>query len=379
MLAPVTFALAILLALCAPPAPTRAADLPKSTEALLQKLKLPADILDGEDQELAVPQAWIDGAKKEATLTIGGGEELDAQEQYMKPFAERYPFIHIEYDRGNASTRIMKTLLALHQGKYLADVVQSVPASQIAEFEKLNALADLRDLPTWKTLPAGWHDDATGHWTAFRGHYFCMAYNTDLVKPNQLPKTWDDLPSTAILQSRHLGLAINHPDVWMMELWDTKGEAWATQFLHRLFIELQPEGRIEGINAVTSLTASGEVYAELPADPEWVKDLEDEGAPVGWYCPDIVPLNISSDVVLKGSPGEFAGRLYVNWVLSKEGQLGQFAVWGTPPIHKDLQNERFNVFPDQIRGRTIAGPKNDPVETKRMIELWNQDQQQLAR
>ena len=46
------------------------ADLPKATQKTLKKLKLDASILEGIDEELKVPQKWIDGAKKEGAVTI---------------------------------------------------------------------------------------------------------------------------------------------------------------------------------------------------------------------------------------------------------------------------------------------------------------------
>ena len=47
--------------------PVSAAELPKSTQAMLKELKLYPSILSGLDQELAVPQEWIDAAKQETT------------------------------------------------------------------------------------------------------------------------------------------------------------------------------------------------------------------------------------------------------------------------------------------------------------------------
>ena len=42
---------------------THAAELPASTKAQLKKLKLDEAIMAGLDQELAMPQAWFEGAK----------------------------------------------------------------------------------------------------------------------------------------------------------------------------------------------------------------------------------------------------------------------------------------------------------------------------
>ena len=44
--------------------PARAAGLPDATRKMLSDLKLDPSILKGIDEELKVPKAWIDGAKK---------------------------------------------------------------------------------------------------------------------------------------------------------------------------------------------------------------------------------------------------------------------------------------------------------------------------
>ena len=48
----------------------RAAELPKSTEAMLKELKLDKSILKGLDEELKVPAGWIEKARKEKDLII---------------------------------------------------------------------------------------------------------------------------------------------------------------------------------------------------------------------------------------------------------------------------------------------------------------------
>ncbi|MGV3651273.1 MAG: hypothetical protein ACO1OK_07585 [Devosia sp.] len=49
-----------------------AMDLPDSTRLVLKELKLDESALTGLDKELTVPDAWIEGAKREGTFRIGG-------------------------------------------------------------------------------------------------------------------------------------------------------------------------------------------------------------------------------------------------------------------------------------------------------------------
>lgn len=357
-------AVGILIAAAASAA---AADLPKSTQAFLKQLKLTEAKLDGLDKELAVPQAWIDGARKAPTLRISGSDEQPLHAQAVKPFLERYPFIKIEYQRGSANERVIRPLLAFGEGRYLFELVRSMDGS-LSEFTKLDAAEKLDYLPTYKSAVAGAHD-ANARALAFRSRPYCMSYNPTLIKREQLPKTWADLPNTAILGQGRIG-AVMLPHLWVMPLWEKNGEAWAVKYIDDFFTKLKPQIRREGINAAIGLVGAGENYVSLPAYPERVKELQDKGGPVAWYCPDMVPLQFSKMAVFKGSPGINAARLYANWLLSKEGQLAQLAVFGTPPVHKDLQSADFHVYPDEIAGKPIISSQ-DTEATDRFLEIWN--------
>lgn len=341
-----------------------AAELPKSTQAVLAQLKLKPDILKGLDAELAVPPAWIEQAKKSPVVKITGSDDVPLYAKLIKPFQERYPFIKIQYDTGSANERVIKPLMAYRTGRFLADVVFSMDASTT---DYVDASANLSDLPTHaSSLPGA--NPANGLTVAFRARPYCLAYNTDLLKRDQLPKTWKDLPDTKILANGRVG-AVMLPHLWMMPLWGKYGEAWAVKYIDDYFTKLKPSVRHEGINATTSLVGAGELYASMPAYPERIKELQLKGAPVAWYCPDMVPLNFSRVAIFKNSPGTVAGKIYVNWLLSKEGQLTQLAVFGTPPIHKDLQSPDFYIYPDEIRGKPFISFENQ-AETDKFQAIW---------
>ena len=51
--------------------PAQADNLPKTSIEMLDSLKIEHSILNGVDEELKVPEAWIAGAKKEGKLRLG--------------------------------------------------------------------------------------------------------------------------------------------------------------------------------------------------------------------------------------------------------------------------------------------------------------------
>jgi len=344
-----------------------AADLPASTQAFLKQLNLPAGTMDGLDRELAVPQAWLDGARKNPVVKISGIEEPQLQAQMIKPFLERYPFMKVDFQRGSANERVVRPLLAFREGRYLMDVVQSMNSS-MGEFIKLDAAADLTDLPTFDSVLPGAHD-ARGVAIGFRAKAHCMSYNTDLIKKEQLPKTWAEFPESPLLRDGRVG-AVMLPHLWFMPLWGKFGEARATQYLDDFFVKLKPQIRREGLNAAMGLVAAGENYVSIPAYAERIKELRDKGAPIAFYCPDMVPMEMPKVAIFRGTPGINGAKLYVNWLISKEGQIAQMAVLSSQSVHKDLQSAKFVVFPEEIEGKDVISFDDQPT-TDRFIEMWN--------
>ncbi len=341
-------------------------DLPQATQALLNKLNQRPAVLDGLDRELAVPPGWIEKARQHPEVKVTGSDDVALYAQMIKPFQERYPFVKLQYSTGSSNERVIKPLVAYRTGRSVADVVFSMDGSG-SDYAKEDISADLTDLPGYKSaLSAG--GARSGLKVAFRARAYCLSYNTRLLRRDQMPKTWADLPDTEILAHGAIG-AVMLPQLWMMPLWGKYGEAWAVKYLDAYFKKLQPSVRQEGINATTALVGAGELYASMPAYPERTKELQDKGAPVAWYCPDLVPLSFSSVAIFRNSPGTWGGRVFVNWLLSREGQLSQLSVFGTPPVHQDLQSPDFHIFPDEIRGKELIS-FDDQAETEKFQALW---------
>lgn len=354
--------------------PLQAADvpakLPKATEKLLAELKLTPEILSGLDAELKVPQEWIDGARQEGALRMGATWDPAQYRKMTEPFIERYPFIKQEYARGNRQDRTLKPLMAFQAGRSTVDVIVGLGATY-ALFAKEGALTDMRSVPTWdNVIPSMKHDG--GLWVGQRVAYWCMAYNTDKMKAEDMPKTWDDLLTNKVLQGGHLAIS-NRPNLWLANVWAVEGADWGKAYTTRLFSDVKPQLRKEGNNALLSLLAAGEFYAMVPASAARLRQYQQRGAPINWHCPTPVPMSASEIGVMSKNLNPYASLLWINWFLSKEGQIAQFNSDKSPPIHKDLQLEIFLPFRDQIVGRKIAFRDHETLEKDlpEVFATWN--------
>ena len=347
-----------------------AATLPPATQKVLTDLKLDPAIMNGLDAELAVPKDWLDAAGKEGGVIILGTWRDDEFRRMTGPFSQRYPSVKLQYNRAGNASRGTKVVLALHEGRVIADVITSV-ADAYSEFVKLKALADLRELPGFKNLDSKYVAE-DGTWVSYKLAFRCMSYNTDLVKKEDLPRKWDDLVQNPRWGDGKIALSDN-PNAWLLALWSANGEQWGKDFTRRLFEELKPQQRKEGMMALTALTVAGEFQASIPAPERRAESYANKGAPVSYHCPEPVPITLSQIVMLDKAPHKNGARLFVNWLLSAEGQLMQYATSASVPAHKNLQDPRFIPFAETIIGKPSIARGEDLLGSslgETMLKTW---------
>jgi iron(III) transport system substrate-binding protein len=351
-------------------APAAAQALTDATKEMLKELKLDASVLKGLDDELKVPQAWIDGAKKEGTVRVRLTMHASRFEPVRKVFEARYPFIKIEYSRGIGQARALGPLLAFKRGNYVTDIVSSFEALA-DQYIKADALVDLRQLVTAK-LPRDEFKSEDGFSMPYRLQHYCTAYGTKAVKKEELPKTWEEILANPRWHNGKTGIAIN-VNTWLAPLWGVKGEAWARDYMDKLFNVVKPQIRKERLSTTPKLAALGEFDLTIPGGDFIVRGHADEGVPVGYHCPTPVPVTAAWIGILKGNPHPNASLIYVNWALSKEGQLADN--WGDNfiPSHRGLQSKEFLPYPEDVLGKPQA-PLTPAVlkDMPKIIKVWHE-------
>jgi ABC-type Fe3+ transport system substrate-binding protein len=352
--------------------PLQAADLPKATLDMLKAIDVEPSLLNGTESEMVVPQSWIDGAKKEKKIRIIGSRDTAEFEKSVRPFKERYPFLTFEYTRASYGTRALNILVGAQGGRVPTDVMTGFGGS-VGQFKEANALASLKDVPNVAKVGSPLMRDDDGFWVGHQITHWCITYNTDKIKTADLPKTWNDLLTIPAWRDHHLGLG-NRPQLWLTQLWGVYGEEWARNYVEKLFTTLNPQLRGEGVNATISLTAAGELYATLPGSGYRTQRLAKEGAPLSFHCPEPVPMSINLMAILRASPNINAAKLFVNWTLSKEGQIAQFYADRSAPVHIDLQgDDRFVPYAQNIKGKQIAVRSASQIEDTgdQLFAMWN--------
>jgi ABC-type Fe3+ transport system substrate-binding protein len=353
-------AVAVVLAACgssggaAPAAATGPAlkptQLVSAAQADLKKLKEPATVLGDFTGQLNIPQSWITQAKTEGKVSIETDQHPDITNIIKQAFEERYPYINATFTYGSTSATRSQALAGFKQGKNVADVIGGITAT-LQDFEKAGALAKVNDLPVWQQIPTNAKDNQ-GYWIGYATKFWGIGYNTNDVKPSQLPKTWQALTTSPLLaKSGTLGIA-DKPELFVYQLAQTYGTQFAADFSKQLFA-LKPEQRSEGQNALPQLIANGTVPVILPTASYTIDTLAKTGAPVSWYTPQPAISNPSDLEIMSDATDPSAAKIFVNWMASAEGELVAAVAEDISPVQASLSNiSALYPYASQVVGKT---------------------------
>ncbi|HMA82354.1 MAG TPA: ABC transporter substrate-binding protein, partial [Candidatus Binatia bacterium] len=165
----------------------------------------------------------IEGAKKEGKVTFYTGLIVDQVVRPVKDaFEKEYPFLQVEFFRGNAD-RLAQKMLAEYQAKrYEVDIVSGSSAATI--LQRAGVMQRFYSPPIAE-YPSELKDP-NGFWGSTNVYFMTLGYNTKMVKANELPKTYEDL-----LNPRWKG----------QMMWSTSRGSGAPQFIGNIFLTMGQE------------------------------------------------------------------------------------------------------------------------------------------
>jgi iron(III) transport system substrate-binding protein len=259
----------------------------------------------------------IEGAKKEGKVNFYTGLIVDQVVRPVKDaFEKEYPFLQVEFFRGN-SERIAQKVLTEYQAKrYEVDIVSGSAATtmvQRAGYMQRFYSPHIAEYPPELK-------DAKGFWGSTNVYFMTLGYNTRSVKPSELPKTYEDL-----LNPRWKGQA----------MWSTSRGSGAPQFIGNILVTMGQEAgkaylqKLKQQNVAKS-TASARQILDLVIAGEYPMAIQifnhhayiskGAGAPVEWQPLEPVTATNNTVGVAKNAPHPHAAMLFLDFMLSRKGQ-----------------------------------------------------------
>ncbi|WP_246799613.1 ABC transporter substrate-binding protein [Bradyrhizobium sp. CCBAU 51753] len=260
-------------------------------------------------QEFGSPEL-IAAAKAEGKLVYYTANFAEIEQQVIKAFNKRFPEIKIEMVRAPGGQLITRVKTEAAAGKLIADVVDHSDRALMQPLEELfqdYAPPNAADYDPHALISPKYWPRITLAWS--------IAYNTELVKDP--PKSWMDLTKKQYDKLIGQVFAQSGGTTWTRIMFERQvlGEDyWAKQAATHPV--LYPSG---------APTADALVRGEIAIAPllyNVIYQKKKDGAPIEiFFAPEGAPVNPYASGIPKTAAHPNAAKLFLNWCLSKEGQI----------------------------------------------------------
>ncbi|HEX8968157.1 MAG TPA: ABC transporter substrate-binding protein [Chloroflexota bacterium] len=287
--------------------------------------------------------------------------------QGVEVFANTFPGIQAEHQPfPDSATFIPRLDQERKAGIFTFDVTASTP---IPTLQSIKPAGDLDPLRPLLMLPEvlddkAWFGGFESRWAdSTQSHVFrhllnvtrSLFINTDLIGEEEI-KTLDDL-----LDPRWKGKIVTS-DVTQGYIYspftmirEQKGEDW----IKRFFIDQEPQMIRDRRQAVETLVRGGAPIG-FGLHPLVMKDFKSQGLANNIKNPE-VPGTVYSGgdivAVFNRAPHPNAAKLFINWLLSKDGQIA----WSSKNVINSARTDVPVVDPDTAPGKTVY---DDPTQEK---------------
>ena len=266
----------------------------------------------------AVSQEIIEAAKKEGQVTWYTTQIVNQLVVPVQNVFEKKYGLKINYVRGNTGDVILRVLNEVKAGRVACDVFDGLSTVATLEHEKDVVLKWLPDEA--KSYPPE-RVDPNGYWTATYIAMSVAGVNTDLVKPGEEPKNWEDLlnPKWKGKMAWSSAGSSTSGSGFVGIVLDTYGEAKGMDYLRKL-AQNQVVNLPVASRQVLDNVIAGEYAIALQINNHHAAISAKQGAPVKWLPMSPTMVNSGNISVSAKAPHPNAAKLLAEFLVSPEGQ-----------------------------------------------------------
>jgi iron(III) transport system substrate-binding protein len=307
----------------------------KGTGAVLAGAAFSTRVLADAPPAEAITPALIEAAKKEGQVIYYTSTDLPVAEKLAKAFEAKYPGVAVRVERTGAERVFQRIGQEYSSNIHAVDVVNSSDAAHFIVWKRDGILAPYVSEDVAKFYPAE-HRDPDGQFASFRVWLSIIAYNTNLVKAEDAPKSFADL-----LDPKWKGKIVKaHPGysgtimTATYQMQRDLGWGFFEQLAKQNVMQVQssadPPKKLDlGERAVM---ADGNEYN--------IFQMKESGRPVEpVYATEGSPLIIGPNGIFKGSPNPNAAKLFQSFSLGREAQQLIIDVGGLRSVHTHAQEK----------------------------------------
>jgi iron(III) transport system substrate-binding protein len=170
----------------------------------------------------------IEDAKKEGKVMVYVSSNASDARALGAVFEKKYPFVNMEFYSSGKDALLARYMLEARTGTYLADVYQS------SIFPIMNLVEKGLLAKYYSPEREGYIEalrDKDGYWHATYLNAVTMAYNSRMLKPDDVPNSYQEL-----LQPKwrgKMGFVLSHTE-WYFAMLQSMGEEKGRQYMEAL-------------------------------------------------------------------------------------------------------------------------------------------------
>lgn len=327
--------------------------------AALGMTALPSYVGAAAPEPVAITSPLVEAARKEGKVVFYSSMDLPVGEKLGKAFEAAYPGIAVQIERSGSERLFQRIDQEFASNIHAADVINTSDVSHTIPWKKNGWLAPFVPEDVAKHFPAQYRDP-DGMYALTRIWLSSIAYNSNLVKPEDAPRSFADL-----LDPKWAGKMVKgHPAY--------SGTIMTTTFqivreLGWAYYEKLAKQRVMQVQSSTDppkKLALGERAVMADGNEYNVVLLKEAGQPVEPVYPtEGTPTISGPTAIFASAPHPNAARLFQAWLHSRETQ--QFFVDFTAQysVHAQVQSK-----PGRRKIADIKLMKEDAVGLEAMAE-----------
>jgi iron(III) transport system substrate-binding protein len=334
-------------------------DLLIGTSALAAGSAFSTQVLSAAPPASAVTPQLIEAAKKERKVIWYTSIDLPLAEKIAKAFEAKYPGVAVRVERSGAERVFQRIGQEYASNIHAVDCANSSDAAHFIIWKGQNMLEAYVPEDVAKFYPAE-HKDADGQFASFRVWFCIIAYNTNLVKKEDAPKSYADL-----LDPKWKGKLVKaHPGysgtimTATFQMQRDLGWGYFEKLAHQNVMQVQssadpPKRLALGERAVM---ADGNEYN--------IFEIGEKGGPVApVYATEGSPLIVGPTGMFKAAPNPNAAKLFCNFSFSPECQQLIIDVGGLRSAHPQAEDK-----PGRVPFKDVKAMKDDPAAVVKMSD-----------
>jgi iron(III) transport system substrate-binding protein len=278
----------------------------------------------------AVTPALIEAAKKEGKVVWYTSVDLPLAERIAKSFEARYPGVACRVERSGAERIFQRIGQEFGSNIHAVDVVNSSDAAHLIVWKEKGWLEPFVPEDVAKHFPDD-HKDPDGTFASFRVFLCPIAYNTDLVKAEDAPKSYADL-----LDAKWAGKMVKaHPGYSGTILTATFQMARDIGWDYFEKLARQKVMQVQSAADPPKKLALGERAVMADGVEYGVFQAKETGKPIEPIYPtEGTPLIVGPNALFKGAPNPNAARLLQCYMFTAECQQLGVDYGGLRSVHR---------------------------------------------